>query len=219
MGSSSTRVRGYRTRRPMRAVLLAVILSIVAGLVWFNALHQTQAGCTSGNDAAASEPLPVQGLDAVAPAPPQFTRVQVLNADGVVGEATVINAALTQLGFATTAPANDPRYPAFNLRCYGEIRFGTAGQAGARTLSLALPCAELVRDDRPDPTIELALGTRFSAMRPNNAAHTALLDLTELGRSLPAQPSPRGGLAAPVGSQPLPRVNSDLLRQAHQVPC
>ncbi|HWR47313.1 MAG TPA: envelope integrity protein Cei [Pseudonocardiaceae bacterium] len=256
-GSSSAGVNGYPARRPMRAVLLAVILSTAAGLVWFSVLHQTESGCPSRRvenpgvenpsadpaataAATSSQRLPANGLDTVPPAPPQFTRVQVLNANGVRGEATIVDGALAQLGFApTTTPANDPQYPAFDLHCYGEIRFGAAGQAAARTLSLAVPCAELVRDGRPDATVDLALGTKFIALQPNDTARTALLDLAGLEQPVPARPS-RSGLAAqtepqemtqvgptsmaqsitdqPV-TQSVPVVNPDLLRRARQVKC
>ncbi|MBV9730375.1 MAG: envelope integrity protein Cei [Pseudonocardiales bacterium] len=254
VGASSAQVKDYRTRRPLPAVLLAVILSTVAGLVWFSALHQTEGSCPSRSaesrpgvedqnaDAAAtsSQRLPANGLDTVPPAPPQLTQVQVLNANGVRGEATVVDGALAQLGFApTTTPANDPQYPAFDLHCYGEIRFGAAGQSAARTLSLAVPCADLVRDARPDARVDLALGTKFIALRPNDAARTALLELAGLRQPVPGQPVPgqpvpaepsHGGLAA-VGpqsmtqsvtgekTQSVPVVNPDLLRRARQVTC
>lgn len=215
----SARVPGYRPRRSRPAVLLAVILSTVAGLVWFSVLHQTTDNCPA--PATPSQRLPADGLDGVVPEPPQFIRVDVLNAGGVRGEAIVVDGALAQLGFAPTTPANDPQYPAFDLHCYGEIRFGAAGQAGARTLSLALPCAELVRDNRPDAHVDLALGTKFIALGPNDAARTALRELAKLGQPVPAGPS-RGGLAAQIGppsiTQP-PVVNPDLLRRARQVTC
>ncbi len=243
MGSSRARVEGYRTRRPMRAVLLAVILSTAAGLVWYSVLAQQhiEQGCPSPDPAYAaadsSQRLPADALDGVPPAPPQLTRVQVLNANGVRGGATVVDGALARLGFApTTIPANDPLHPGFDLRCYGEIRFGAAGQAAARTLSLAVPCAELVRDIRPDAGVDLALGTRFRALQPNDAAREALLGLAGLGPPLPAGSS-RGGLAA-ADLDPGPAVNLDprpaaeviarpvagvvhpeLLRLARQVKC
>ncbi|MGH3867863.1 MAG: envelope integrity protein Cei [Pseudonocardiaceae bacterium] len=238
VGSSAGRVKAYRTRHPVPAILLAVILSTVAGLVWFSVLHQTEDGCPSrGADsqgATAAVPpshrIPANGLDTVLPAPPQLTRVAVLNAGGVRGAATVVDGALAQLGFAPTGtPANDPQYPDFDLHCYGEIRFGAAGQAAARTLSLALPCADLVRDVRPDARVDLALGTKFIALQPNEAARTALLDLAGLGQPVPAGPS-HGGLAAQrepqVGAQSVtgmtqsvPLVSPDLLRRARQVTC
>ncbi len=224
MGSLSERKQGYRTRRPMRALLLVVILSSAAGLVWLSALHQTENGCPS--PAATGRQVPTGGLDAVSPAPPQFTRVQVLNANGRLGEAAVIDGALAHLGFASTnTPANDPLHPDLDLRCYGEIRFGAAGQAAARTLSLAVPCAEFVRDVRPDSGIDLALGTRFIALQPNDAARTALLDSAGLGRLRQVVP-PHGGVAAQAGfprtsitQSAVPVVDPSLIRRARQVTC
>lgn len=217
-----------RSRKPMPAVLLAVVLSTVAGLVWAGVLQpdSTAGGC---QDAAAAitpgQRLPFDGLDGVAPAPPQQVRVQVLNASGTRGEAAIVGGGLSELGFAPTdTPADDPLHPAFDLRCHGEIRFGLAGQTAARTLSLALPCAELVRDARPDSMIELALGTRFTTLRPNAAARQVLQDLTEPYQSEPDQsvlgePS-QGGLAAQARRQPVtPSVAPTLLNQARQVRC
>ncbi|MGB6163641.1 MAG: envelope integrity protein Cei [Pseudonocardiaceae bacterium] len=240
VGSSAKRVKAYHTRRPGPGILLAVILSMVAGLVWFNVLHQTEGGCPSRSAASQSATaaalssyrIPANGLDTVRPAPPQFTRVEVLNAGGVTGKATIVDGALAQLGFApTSTPANDPQYPDFDLHCYGEIRFSAEGQAEARTLSLALPCADLVRDVRPGAGVDLALGTKFIAVQPNDAARTALLELAGLGQPVPAGPS-RGGLAAQMGTQSMagttgmagmtqsaPMVNPELLRRARQVTC
>lgn len=234
VGSSGGRVQGYRTRRPMRALVLVVILSTAAGLVWLSVLHQSENGChnpepTAADQTISSRQLPADGLDAVSPAPPQFTRVRVLNANGRPGEATVVDAALAQLGFASTSPANDPLHPDLDLRCYGEIRFGAAGQAAARTLSLAVPCAELVRDVRLDSEIDLALGTKFIALRPNGAARTALLVAAGLGRPMQGVPA-RGGLAAQskppsmaqstsIAQSAIPVVDPSLLRQARQVRC
>ena len=219
MGPSRARVEGYRTRRSMPAVLLVVILGAAAALVWFTVLHQTEQSCQSPAPSSAAVRLPANGLDAVSPASPQLTRVQVLNAGGVRGAATIVNATLGQLRFApTNTPANDPHYPDFDLHCYGEIRFGVTGQAAARTLSLAVPCAELVRDGRPDAGVDLALGTKFGAVRPNDAARGALLELAELGYPEVAGPA-RGGLASQHGSETHPMVNPELFRLARQVKC
>jgi hypothetical protein len=228
MGSSpAQRPRHYRTRRPRRAVLLAVVLSTVAGLVWISVLkpEPTAGGCQAAAEASGAAVTPgqrlhVNGLDEVSPAPPQQVRVQVLNANGTRGEAAVVGGELSELGFAPTdAPANDPLHPAFDLRCHGEIRFGITGQGAARTLSLVVPCAELVRDTRPDSTVDLALGTEFTALQPNDAARVALQSLAQLGPQAPVEPSP-GGLAAQSGLQPMTHlVAPTLLRQARQVTC
>lgn len=221
--SASVQVRRYRNRRPLRALLLALVLGATVALVWLPVLRHTGSGCSGadpgplGVPAGSTQRLPASGLDAVLPAPPQLTRVQVLNANGMNGKATMVDATLSELGFApTTTPTNDPRHPDFDLHCYGEIRFGAAGQSAARTLSLAVPCAELVRDVRPDAVVDLALGTKFLAVTPNAAARQALLDLAGLGQ--PVSPG-RGGLAAQVQPEPLAVVNPQLLSQARQVRC
>jgi hypothetical protein len=203
----------------MPAVLLVVILGAAAALVWFSVLYQTEQGCQSPPPSSAAVRLPTNDLDAVPPTAPQLTRVRVLNANGVRGEATMVDGTLAQLGFApTTTPANDPHFPDFDLHCYGEIRFGAAGQAAARTLSLAVPCAELVRDERPDTGVDLALGTKFHAVQLNDAARGALLELAELGYPGLAG-SARGSLASQQGSETQPVVNPELLRLARQVKC
>jgi hypothetical protein len=230
------RPRRYRARRPMRAVLLALVLSITAGLVWTSVLlpEATAGGCQDAAEAAVTpgQRLPAHGLDGISPAPPQQVEVQVLNASGMRGEAAIVGGGLSELGFAPTGtPANDPLHPAFDLACHGEIRFGVAGQAAARTLSLAVPCADLVRDARPDSMVDLALGTEFTGLRPNAAARAALDELATLGQPAPVEPV-QGGLAARSASSPeLPPgtqqaapsttsfVAPALLKQARQVQC
>ena len=220
----------YRARKPLPALTVIVMLSVVAGLVWVGVLNRpdpTAGGCQAAAEAVwagssvtpapvtPSRRLPPHALDAVPPAPPQTVVVQVLNANGERGEAGVVAGELAELGFVPTAePTNDPLHPAFDLRCHGEIRFGAAGQAAARTLSLAVPCAELVRDARPDEVIDLALGTEFTTLRPNDAAREALRGLVLLGQ--PADGESPGGQPARLVA---PAIDPDLLRQARAVTC
>lgn len=218
----------YRARKPFPAIAVLVALAVVAGVVWVSVLNRpdpTAGGCVSAADTAAGAPvvpapvapgqrLSAQDLDAVAPVPPQQVLVHVLNANGQRGEAGIVAAGLAELGFVPTAePTNDPRHPAFDLHCHGEIRFGPAGTAAARTLSLAVPCAELVREVRSDAVVDLALGTEFTELRPNDAARAALDGLVRLGQ--PIQPT-HGGQAAGVVT---PAVDPILLREARQVDC
>lgn len=222
--SPARRSTWYRARNPVPAVLLILVLMALAGSVWLGVLNRPDpaaAGCQeaapaqSVGPAAHRERLPGSGLDRVAPAPPQLVTVQVLNANGKRGEAGVVAYELGQLGFTpTAAPTNDPLFPAFGLHCHGEIRFGAAGEAAARTLSLAVPCAELVRDGRTDPLVDLALGTEFDGLRPNQAATEALRGLARLDQPMAA--TSRGGQA---GEPVVPAVDPDQLRKARQAQC
>jgi hypothetical protein len=221
-------VAAYRTRRSMPAVVLAVILCTAAGVVWASVLQPAPrasdcrvAAETTGAAVTPGQRLRADSLDGVPPAPPRQVQVQVLNANGMGGVAAITGGRLSELGFAPTGtPANDPLHPALDLPCHGEIRFGVAGQAAARTLSLVMPCAELVRDVRQDSTVDLALGTEFSALRPNGAAREALRGLDELGQPAPTGPS-RGGQAGggQAGQLIASVVNPDLFLQARQVTC
>lgn len=130
--------------------------------------------------------LSATALDDSTVAPPAVSRIQVLNAGGSYGQGTRVAADLEGWGFqSAAAPANDPRFPEFDMDCDAQIRFGAAGEQTARTLSLVAPCAELVRLDRPDDVVDLSLGTDFSGLTPNAAALSVLTDLSRAGSGPP----------------------------------
>lgn len=202
---------------------MILVLLAVAVVVWSGALNSTEeveaASCPSpSGELPAGQRLGPDALDPVAPAPPQQTQVRVLNANGQRGQAGAVASQLLELGFGLAGEAsNDPAYPAFDLSCYGQIRFSETGAAGARTLSLLVPCAELVRDVRPDPTVYLALGTEFDELKPSPEAREALEQLSALGQPPPAfPPASQGGQAAePV----VPTVDLQLIQAARESDC
>jgi hypothetical protein len=157
--------------------------------------------------------LAPNALDSIEPLPPDAVKVRVLNGNGERGQAFTIATELTSdLGFAMAAdPTNDPVYPAWDLTCHSQIRFGPNGDGAARTLSLVVPCAELIRDARPDDTVDLALGHQFESLRPNAAAKQVLRTLTELAEQ---PPDPGGGQQATN-----PTVEPALIAAARQADC
>jgi hypothetical protein len=101
-------------------------------------------------------------LTGVRPADPAQVTLQVFNASTTRGQAKTVTNDLRAAGFASIlGGANDPLYPAFDLRCTSEIRYGQAGTAAARTLLLVAPCAQLVLDNRISDSVDLALGARY----------------------------------------------------------
>lgn len=204
--------------------MLLALLGVVTVVVWTAVLGRVPpdaAPCTSPPAAApayAGAVLTRPALDTVAPAPPQLASIQVLNGNGMPGQGTIVTARLVELGFASAGEArNDPLYPGFELTCHGQIRFGTTGEPAARTLSLVVPCAELVRDDRTDDVVDLALGTEFTALRPSGEARSVLRRLTQLGGPAPqSDRAPRGGQA---GEAVQPTIESHLLDAARDVRC
>jgi LytR cell envelope-related transcriptional attenuator len=101
-------------------------------------------------------------LEAVRPANPSTIALQVFNASTVRGQANAVTDELRAAGFESIKDgANDPLYPAADLNCVAQIRYGPAGSAAARTVLLVTPCAQLVLDSRLDDSVDLALGGRY----------------------------------------------------------
>lgn len=178
------RVPLYQRRRTRPALVLGGVLAVIALVTWTVVLVNSsgsasgQACPTPANGTPAGEILPSNGLNGTEPIAPSGTKVKVLNAGGQRGQANLVAAELGDLGFPEAVPpANDPLFPDENLTCQGQIRFGAAGAGAARTLSLVVPCTELVRDTRTDDSVDLAVGTAFGGVNPSKAARDALDEL------------------------------------------
>ncbi|MBB5909475.1 envelope integrity protein Cei [Actinoalloteichus hymeniacidonis] len=219
----------YRRRRPLPALILLAVLGLAAGYVWTQVLAQADdieaaircnppAEVTGGQDEEpAPEPGAVQArdtLDETEPLPPSEVFVTVLNANGARNQATLVATELDELGFEQAEePANDPVYPAEDMDCYGQIRYGQSSTSMARTLSLAVPCAELIDDGREEQTVDFAVGDRFTDVSPNS--HTReIFDL--MAGSEMEEAAGDGGeqaAAAPI------EISNDLLEAARDVHC
>ncbi len=114
-------------------------------------------------------------LTGVRPSDPATITLQVFNAGSARGQAKTVTNELRADGFTSVlAAANDPLYPAADLVCTAEIRYGQAGTSAARTLLMVEPCAQLVLDDRISDSVDLALGARYD-FQPLPAAVKAQL--------------------------------------------
>lgn len=209
----------YRHRKPWPAVVILVVL-VTAGVgVWTTVFRRAsdtnaQVGCPgpAATEPAGWTPLPYTALNHVAPIPADQVRVRTLNGATERGLAVRISLELGQFGFTSVGVGNDPLHPRGDLRCVGQIRFGPTGAAAARTLSLVFPCAQLVRDDRPDDTVDLALGAYATDATPNPAARTAL-------KALAAEPAPSGGGQQSARTGLAPAVPAHDLTAARAVAC
>ncbi|OZC66913.1 hypothetical protein CH251_23325 [Rhodococcus sp. 06-462-5] len=213
------RGRPFRRRRAFPIIAVFAVLALLGVLVWvrvFTTAEATSATaeCNVPTTAAASDgtlpaPLgeevdPTTLLD-VEPAALSASKVRVFNANGERGQAALVAAQLSDYGFASAPDVqvgNDPVYVDQNMQCQGQIRFGPAGLAAASAVSLVAPCAELIQDARADDSVDLALGTYFSEIRPNDDAEEVLRTLAG---------------AAP-GAPPAP-LDADLLSAARESRC
>ncbi|MBC3191552.1 envelope integrity protein Cei [Pseudonocardia sp. C8] len=189
--------RPYERRRTGPIVATSVVLAVLAVATWTVVLSTASEGPSSTDCAApTSGSLPGSeisrsDLDGVQAAPPRDVRFQVLNAGGQRGQANLVAAQLKDLEFAeATTPGNDPAFPEGNLDCIGQMRFGPEGESAAATLALALPCVELIRDERPGPVVDVVVGTAFTDVAPGRAARDALDQLASQGTEGGAQADP-----------------------------
>lgn len=234
--ASARQGQRYRRRRPLPALILLAVLIVLSGFVWTRVFESTETvematrcnvPTSKQQGAAGSTPqppeppaktvvgtmMPRDALNDVVPVPPQDVRVRVLNANGQVNQATLISKELSNLGFGHGGePANDPIYRNQDLNCHAQIRYGAAGSSAARTLSLIAPCAQLVRDERTDPTVDLALGKEFSGIKTTQQAHQLLQKLKTWGK----QHDPVVGDQKQVRP---PKLDEDLLSKARDVHC
>jgi LytR cell envelope-related transcriptional attenuator len=218
----------YRKRRPLPAFLLILVLGIAATIVWIRVMNADDevtgaAHCDppAARSAATSGAAPVKlgkslensALDRTEPAAPSSALVRVMNASDKRGVARLVTENLKALGFTQIGePANDAVYGEA-MSCRAQIRFGAQGTAAARTISLLEPCAELIRDDRADATVDVAVGEEFDDLRPNRAARTLIEQMNDFSAQ---NPPAQGGLQA---DQPLPDLDSSLLTAARNVKC
>lgn len=114
-------------------------------------------------------------LTGIRPADPATVAVQVYNASQTSGLAKTVTNDLRAAGFTSIlAGANDPLYPAFDLVCVGEIRYGQAGTAAARTMLMIAPCAQLVLDNRISDSVDLSIGARYQYAPPPDTVKAQL---------------------------------------------
>ena len=194
--------RPFRRRNPRPAIVVLVLLVVATGVAWTVALtrpakvHQAEACNPPPQTAQTTGPAPAQlGEPAsrsemmdVTPAKLSDTKIHVLNASGRGGQAADVAGVLKDLGFAQPTAANDPIYATARLSCQGQIRFGTAGQATAAAVLLVVPCAELFRDNRADDSVDLAIGTDFSALSHSDDIDAVLATLRP-GADEPSDPT------------------------------
>lgn len=191
--------RPFRRRNPRPAIIVVVLLAVATGVIWTVALtrpakvHEAVV-CNPPPQSAGSAPAQLgeqvsrSAMMDVTPAKLADTKVRVLNASGRGGQAGDVAGAMKDLGFAQPTAANDPLYAGTRLTCQGQIRFGTAGQATAAAVWLVAPCTELFNDNRADDSVDLSLGTDFSALAHNDDIDAVLATLRP-GATEPSDPT------------------------------
>jgi hypothetical protein len=221
IGFGNRKKRGYRRRRPLPAIIFIAVLGLVAMIVWVRAITTK----TDIDEALRCTPPPAQvdgltfttlthtALDGTAPIPPDKVAVQVLNASQARGQGAITTETLRELGFTQIAePDNDPSYVGQEAKCHGQLRFGDNGRSAARTLSLVVPCVELVKDTRADASVDLSIGSSFGDVRPTQQARQILQQLQTWSAQHPDGGNEQSAATGPV-------LDPALLTAARDVSC
>lgn len=215
--------RPYRKHKPLPALIVIGVLALGAIIVWVNAaVGKGDVDEAVRCDPPASPPpgvtfstLPHGALDDRAPVPPDKVAYRVLNASGTRGQGGITTTSLRELGFTGAGePANDPAYENREAKCRGQIRFGENGVTAARTLSLVVPCAELVQDNRKDASVDVVTGTLFGDLRPRAEARRVITQLADWSKAHQGG----GGNEQSAGAK-APVVDQTLLASARDVEC
>jgi hypothetical protein len=161
-------------RRPLPALAFLLALSVLTGIVWWRVLHRPEpAGSTgkpvAGQTAASCTP----GVTAIRLPRPASVTVVVFNGSGRDQLATKVTGQLKSRGFKTGTPLTAPT----PLSGVGEIRYGTAGRAGATLLGYHLPGAKLTPENRAGTRINLVLGSGFRSLASADTVTRAVAGL------------------------------------------
>lgn len=180
--------RPFRRRSYRPGIIAVGVMFVITAIVWAFALTRPidvreAAACNpppapaNANSPKLGEPVSHSSMIDVAPAKLAQSKINVLNASGQGGQAGEVASALRDLGFAQPTAANDPIYVNTRLICHGQIRFGPSGRAGAAAVWLVAPCVELFQDNRPDDSVDLAIGTEFTALAHSDDIDAVLAGL------------------------------------------
>jgi hypothetical protein len=181
--------RPFRRRNFMPAILLFAVLAVITLIVWVVALSRPvdvaeAAACNLPADVSSDptqsklgERMNRAAMTEVGPAKLADTKIRVLNASGQGGQAAEVAGELRDLGFSEPTAENDPLYTNNRLSCQGQLRFGPNGRAAAAAVWLVAPCVELYQDQRPDNTVDLAIGTDFSELAHSDDIEAVLSSL------------------------------------------
>ncbi|MEZ0049522.1 hypothetical protein ABIA30_000512 [Mycobacterium sp. MAA66] len=167
--------RPFRRRNYLPGAIAFAVLAVATLVVWLVVanqpaeIHQATTcnlppAPVDPNQPKLGDPVPAASMANVVPAKLADTKIRVLNASGQGGQASEVAGALHDLGFTQPTATNDPVYANTRLECQGQIRFGPAGKAAAAALWLVAPCTQLFQDQRPDDSVDLAIGTEFNQL-------------------------------------------------------
>jgi hypothetical protein len=135
----------------VRALIVLGVLSLMAvvSVVWAIATDAQPSK-------RLADPCAQASASAAAIPPAKAVKVRVYNATDRNGLANIARTLLIRRGFTVIQVGNDPQRDV--LTAGAQIRYGAKGIGAAQLLHAHVPYAELISDDRENPTVDLVLG-------------------------------------------------------------
>ena len=143
--------RGQKTAITLGLAFLFLVEQLCGDL---GGLPRHDAGDRDGDGSAAA--VPATGDPGGAGVDQRLQRHRAVRTGALVADG------MAQRGFVLAAIANDPL--AKNVLTAAEIRHGPAGVGQALLVASQVPGAVLVVDQRPDASVDLAVGERFTEL-------------------------------------------------------
>jgi hypothetical protein len=156
---SGASIRRRRRRRRATITLTLVALVLLGTFAYAAAYFQGWVGTRTPKPLASPACQVVPPVNALIP---RAVTVNVYNSTDRAGLAASVAKSLRTQGFTVADVANDPL--GRPISGVGEIRHGRTGAAGATLAAKRLSGAKLVLDNRTDASIDLVLGTKFTAL-------------------------------------------------------
>jgi LytR cell envelope-related transcriptional attenuator len=159
-----TTTKPVRTRTPMRrgqktAITLGLAFLLLAGAaLWGTWAVFRDTTPESAQTTVAQPPCPPPEIQ------PAQVSINVFNASGRSGLARLVADGMAQRGFVLANIANDPL--AKEVPTAAEIRHGPGGVGQAQLVATQVPGAVLVVDQRPDASVDIAVGDTFTDLTP-----------------------------------------------------
>lgn len=165
MSSASNGLQTARRRRRIRATVVlgfAAILVIAALVYAVRNISPPKAAPTG---------VPTSSCSTVA-LPQSLVKLNVYNASDTSGSARGVATKFASGGFDVGSISNDPYKQ--KIEGVAQIRFGATGEDFAKRYVLPrVPGATLARDGRTDSSVDLVLGSEFTADVPTASPSTS----------------------------------------------
>lgn len=158
-------------RQHLPAAVFLVALILLTALVWWRVItHDNSQHAAANGECSSSSTSPAKPTTLP---PPSSVTLTVLNSTNRTGLAAKVATQLKKDGFLIPENAtNDPSGK--QIAGVAEIRYGSAGEGGARLLSYYVPGATLVTTDSTDETVVLSLGAKYTALATQKAVKAKL---------------------------------------------